>query len=291
MTAPIAISVIIPVFNGAETIDAQLEALARQSWDGSWQVVVADNGSTDDTLARVRATAHPLLAVRIVDASAQRGASFARNVGARAADGDILLFIDADDTVEPGWLSSMAEAAEHYPLFAGTSRERGARSGDPRAGLGRDTRWSSIMPSEGFLDAAASNNLGVRRDVWESVGGFREAMVASEDTAFCWDAQLLGFQIHRVDDAVVTYRMRSRLRDLWRQQYRWGVAATQLYALYRDKGAPRSSTRGALVRWGGLTLMAPLALFSSDARRDWVGRAARRVGRLHGSVRFRVLFL
>ena len=185
----------------------------------------------------------------------------------------------------------MADAAEHHPLFAGASRERGARGGDPRAGLGRDTHWSRILPSDAFLDAAASNNLGVRRDVWNSVGGFREAMVASEDTAFCWDAQLLGYRIHRVDDAMVTYRMRSRLRDLWQQQYRWGIAAAQLYALYRDVGAPRSSTRGALVRWGGLILMAPLALFSSDARRDWVGRAARRAGRVHGSVRFRVLFL
>ena len=78
MTTPITISVIIPVFNGAETIDAQLEALSRQSWSGTWEVVIADNGSTDDTLARVNGAVHPLPSKRVVDASAQRGPSFAR---------------------------------------------------------------------------------------------------------------------------------------------------------------------------------------------------------------------
>jgi glycosyltransferase involved in cell wall biosynthesis len=291
MTARAAISVIIPVRNGAGTIEAQLEALSRQSWNGAWELVVADNGSTDDTVERVRAVAHSLPAVRIVDASARRGPSFARNAGARAAEGETLLFIDADDIVEAGWLGGMAEAAAQHPLIAGVLREHGARTGDPRAGLGRETRWSTVLPSGGFLDAAASNNLGVSREAWREIGGFRESMVASEDTAFCWDAQLLGYSIHRVPEAVVTYRMRSRSRDLWRQQYRWGMAAAQLYALYRDRGAPRSSVPGALARWGGLVLMAPLALVSLDGRRDWVGRVARRVGRLRGSVRFGVLFL
>jgi glycosyltransferase involved in cell wall biosynthesis len=291
MTARPALSVIIPVRNGAATIGAQLSALATQSCDRSWEVVVADNGSTDDTVPRVRAMAERLPAVRVVHASARAGAGFARNAGASAAEGDYLLFIDADDIVQPGWLAAMSDAASRHPLIAGALREEGARTADPRAGLGRETTWSRILSSEGFLDAAASSNLGVSRALWDEVGGFREAMVASEDTAFCWDAQLLGHRIHRVEDAVVTYRMRSSLRGLWRQQYLWGMAAAQLYALYRDRGAPRSSTRGALARWAGLLVLAPLTLFSADQRRDWVGRAARRAGRLRGSIRFRVLFL
>ena len=148
-----------------------------------------------------------------------------------------------------------------------------------------------MAPSTGFLDAAASNNLGVRRDVWEAVGGFRESLIASEDTAFCWDAQLAGHTIHRVPDAVVSYTMRAELRDVWKQQFKWGAAAAQLYSIYRADGAPRSSTRGALVRSIGLLLMAPLMLVSESHRRDWVGRAARRAGRLTGSIRYRALFL
>src|SRR5215213_3208362 len=123
MSARAAISVIIPVRNGAGTIEAQLAALSRQSWDGAWELIVADNGSTDDTVRRVQDAAHSLPAVRIVDASARRGPSFARNAGARAAEGATLLFIDADDIVEPGWLGSMAEAAAQHPLVAGALQE------------------------------------------------------------------------------------------------------------------------------------------------------------------------
>jgi glycosyltransferase involved in cell wall biosynthesis len=291
MTARVVISVIMPVRNAAKTVDAQLEALARQSWAGHWELIIADNGSTDTTREVVSAWTDLLPTLNIVDASAKRGPSFARNVGAREANGEYYLFVDADDIVEPRWLEHMAEAAAHHPLIAGQSYEQSSHNGDARAGIGRETRWSAVLPSEGFLDAAASNNLGVRKDVWIAVGGFRESMVASEDTAFCWDAQLLGYSIHRVPDAVVRYRMRSTLRALWRQQYLWGMAASQLYAMYRNRGAPRSSTRGAIIRWVGLLAMAPVALFSRDARRDWVGRAARRVGRLQGSMRYRVRFL
>ena len=194
--------------------------------------------------------------------------------------GEYLLFVDADDVVQPGWLANMADAARRHPLIAGSSRETTTRSGDPRTGHGRAGRLSSLAPSAGFLDAAASNNLGARKELWAAIGGFRESMVASEDTAFCWDAQLLGGSIHRVPDALVEYTMRTDARQIWRQQFRWGVAAAQLYTLYRIDGAPRSSTRGALVRWLGLLVMAPLMLVSESERRDWTGRAARRIGRL-----------
>jgi glycosyltransferase involved in cell wall biosynthesis len=44
----VQLSVIIPCYNGAETIAAQLEALAGQQWSGQWEVIVSDNGSTDN---------------------------------------------------------------------------------------------------------------------------------------------------------------------------------------------------------------------------------------------------
>ena len=128
MTDAVAISIVIPAFNAEKTIDAQLEALSRQSWSGGWEVIVADNGSTDDTAEHVAHWEARLPGFRVVDASARRGAGHARNVGARAARGDYLLFVDADDVVQPGWLASMAEAAGRHPLIAGTSRETAVRT-------------------------------------------------------------------------------------------------------------------------------------------------------------------
>lgn len=81
----IKLSVIIPCFNVANTLNAQLEALACQQWSEPWEIIVADNGSTDETVASARQYEQKLSNLRIVDASSRRGASHARNVGALAA--------------------------------------------------------------------------------------------------------------------------------------------------------------------------------------------------------------
>jgi len=67
------LSVVIACKNEARYIGTMLDSLARQSWHGSWEVVVADNGSTDSTLAVVESYRGRLQALRVVDASAQPG--------------------------------------------------------------------------------------------------------------------------------------------------------------------------------------------------------------------------
>jgi glycosyltransferase involved in cell wall biosynthesis len=283
--------VIIPARDAAAAIGTQLQALAAQRWPGRWEVIVADNGSQDDTVARAEAWRDRLPGLRVIDASSVPGASHARNVAAEAASGDYLLFLDADDVAEPGWLAAMAAAAAEHSFIAGVSTPSHESASDPRSGMGRATRWSAILPSKGFLDAAPANNLGVSAKVWREVGGFRESMLAGMDTAFCWDVQLHGQPLVRVAGAHVTYRMRSSLRELGRQQYQWGIGSVQLYALFREHGVPRSSSLGGIVRVLGLVAMAPFSVWSVDRRRDWVGRAARRAGRIAGSIRFRVFML
>ena len=71
------VTVVIPAFNVAPTIEDQLAALAEQRFDGSWEVVVADNGSTDETRAVAARWAEKLPSLRVVDASQRRGVSHA----------------------------------------------------------------------------------------------------------------------------------------------------------------------------------------------------------------------
>ena len=112
------LSVIIPCLNAAGTIGAQLDALAVQQWDQPWEVIVADNGSTDRSLAIVERYRYKLPNLRVVDASARRGQPCALNTGAMAAKGDALAFCDADDEVAPGWLPAMGKALSKYDFVA-----------------------------------------------------------------------------------------------------------------------------------------------------------------------------
>ena len=115
-----AISVIIACRNGAATLGETLQGLASQSWDRPWEIVLADNGSTDATRAVFESfsAAHPWLAMRAVDASAERGKPFALNIGIAAAKAPALAFCDADDVPGEGWLAAMGVALETQVMVA-----------------------------------------------------------------------------------------------------------------------------------------------------------------------------
>src|SRR4051794_20497634 len=128
---PRLVSVIVPVRNGAAVLGQQLAALERQGYRGRWEVVVADNGSSDGTAAVV-AEWTGRLPMRRVAADRRRGINVARNVGVNAANGDLLAFCDADDQVAPGWLEALVETARGADLVGGRLDEETLNQ-DPRA--------------------------------------------------------------------------------------------------------------------------------------------------------------
>src|SRR4030042_1435122 len=85
------ISVIIPARNEARLIAGTLKSLQKQSYTGDYEVVVVDNGSTDNTAEVARECG-----VRVISAKEQRSVFYARQVGAEATDGDIIVQADAD---------------------------------------------------------------------------------------------------------------------------------------------------------------------------------------------------
>ena len=96
------VTVIVPAYNAAETLPACLAALATQDYPRSaYEVIVVDDGSTDETAA----IAHKCNVSVITQPNA--GPAAARNRGAAAAQGDLLLFTDADCVPVPGWISAL----------------------------------------------------------------------------------------------------------------------------------------------------------------------------------------
>ncbi len=116
---PLSVSVIIPAYNAADTIGAQLDALKAQCYNGAWEVIVVDNGSTDGTPSGVQRYQREMPNLRLLSATEKKTAGYARNTGAKAAKGDGFLFCDADDMVAPSWLSVLAKALDWHDLVVG----------------------------------------------------------------------------------------------------------------------------------------------------------------------------
>ncbi len=280
------VSVILPVRNAASTVRVQLEALASQECDIAWELLVADNGSTDDTISIVEEMLPRIANSQIVDASEKRGVSYARNVASHVAKGDLLLFCDGDDEVDPGWIAAMARAASQADILTGPhKRERVNPPGY------RSIHRKSLQLSHGFLPNAGAANCGIRTSVFRALGGFDETYFLRQDIDLSWRAQLAGYEIGFVPDAVVHYRERTTLRGVFRQSYRYGVHDPHLFRDYRDHGMPAPKLKDGFRRWARLIIATPRFIVDPSIRRWWMRRAGRGLGRIIGSMRWKTLYL
>lgn len=230
---PIDLSVIVAARNAATTLPAQLEALAAQRGDGHWELIVADNGSTDATAELVRRRAADWPELHLVDASGQPGAGHARNLGALTARGRWLAFCDADDVVADDWVTAITAALAHTPLVAGRLDWERLNSPDLRRSraLPQVDGLQSTDPLPGLGHAAASN-LGVHAALFHALGGFDLGARFLQDTDLCWRAQLSGTPLVFAPDAVVHMRLRRGLRGAWRQGRNTGMGERWLTTRY-----------------------------------------------------------
>jgi GT2 family glycosyltransferase len=289
---PELLSVVIPVLNAADLIETQLDALAQQDYKGDWEVLVVDNGSTDDTVEVAKAYADRLPSLRIIDASSRRGVSHARNCGARSADGELILICDADDRVRSSWVRRMAETSRSYDLIGGYLDTRSLNDVETRSW--RNPFSPSSLPT-GMLDHlpfAVGANVGVTRECFEAIGGWREEYVCGgDDIDFSWRAQQAGFRLGMAPGAVIDYRYRAGLRALYRQFVGYGLADPLMYVNHRANGMPPSDPKVALRAWMRLVARSPLVLTTRRRRGLWIRNFAFRWGRLRGSIRHRCLYL
>lgn len=116
------LSIIISTYNNATSLVRTLESVAKQDYDKKeWECVVVNNNSTDDTAERVSAfvEAHPDLNIKLVDES-QQGLSHARNRGIAESKGQVVVFIDDDETINEGFVSAYIDLFSNHGAFVGS---------------------------------------------------------------------------------------------------------------------------------------------------------------------------
>jgi len=284
------LTVVIPALNAAKDISGQLDALVGQEWAEPWEVVVADNGSTDETRAVVERYRDQLPALRIVDAAGTRGQAHALNAGVAAARAEAVAFCDADDEVAPGWVAAMGDALAEHELVA--CQADAVKLNEPWIRETRDApapgEFSRVLfpPHAPF---AGSGGLGVRRDAHARVGGFDEAMVALFDVDFCLRAHAAGVQLVLVPEALLHYRYRRGWRSTFRQARVYAEQMALVQQRHEDRAARPAGRRPWLLRgWKPiLACVASLHRRGSRAKLAWL--LGWQFGRYVGSVRHRVL--
>jgi GT2 family glycosyltransferase len=130
----------------------------------------------------------------------------------------------------------------------------------------------------------------VKRSVFEAVGGFDESQRFLADTDFCWRVQLAGIPLEFAPDAVVYMRMRGTLKGMFQQARGWGEYDVRLYKRYQPHGMPRLSWKSGARAWRGLLRSLP-RLRDERKRIDWIWSFGWRLGRLQGSIKYRVAAL
>jgi GT2 family glycosyltransferase len=256
-----AVSVVVPCLDAGATLDRCLTSLVGQETDTSFEVVVVDNGSTDDSVAIARrAAAESPHRLRLLTES-RPGAARARNLGLRESGGGVVLFTDADCIAEPGWLTALARALDDpRVLIAG-----GEIVGDPaQSGLvARYARSIGLLsqdhtlghPRAPFFQTA---NLGVRREDALAVSGFDpELALAGEDADFCWRlaASHAGRELRLVRAARVRHVHRTTAAGLFRQFRGYGHGDVALARRHgRATAAEAAKLTADLLRALGLPL-------------------------------------
>lgn len=289
---PALVSVVIPARDVAATIGEQLDALAQQRGAPRFEVVVVDNGSTDDTSQIVSEYAARDMRFRCLPAHERAGINYARNCGVEASRGELILFCDADDVVCPEWVSEMTAAALSADLIGGPLEIHQINDGPTQNSRPRPHPPGQLPVSFGFLPYAIGANLGVWRDLILAVGGFDEdAVSTADDIDFCWRLQLLGYRLVFAEGARVHYRYRTSAKATLTQAYRYGQGDVWLFSRYRHHGLSRGTVRGMVKAVLRILLDGLRQLPDANTRRMWLWRACHLLGRWRGAIRNRTVML
>ena len=105
------VSVIIPAYNRAKTIEAAVKSVQAQTYT-NWEIIISDDGSNDNTIEVVARLSRDDARVRYIVHHPNRGAQTARNAGIKAANGEWVAFLDSDDTWLPDSLERRLSIAE-----------------------------------------------------------------------------------------------------------------------------------------------------------------------------------
>jgi cellulose synthase/poly-beta-1,6-N-acetylglucosamine synthase-like glycosyltransferase/peptidoglycan/xylan/chitin deacetylase (PgdA/CDA1 family)/spore germination protein YaaH len=232
------VSVIVPAYNEEKVVVQTITSLLLQKYAGELEIVVVDDGSSDDTadICEEAYGAHPLVSVY---RKANGGKASALNLGIARAKHDIVIGLDADTVFNDDTVAELVQPLAD-PRVA-------AVAGNAKVGnrINLVTRWQALeYVTSQNLDRRAFSLLDCitvvpgavgawRRSLVQQVGGFKEDTLA-EDQDLTLEMRRLGYSVAYADGAIAYTEAPDTLRGLAKQRFRWSFGTLQCAWKHRD---------------------------------------------------------
>lgn len=214
------VSIIVAAYNAEKTIGLCLAALLDQSFpDSQYEVIVVDDGSTDDTPTIVQGFEVSLFRQK------NQGPGVARNLGAKEAAGEIILFTDSDCEPDHHWVEEMYRAfeneAENIIGAKGFYRTRQQQIAARFAQIEYENKYD-LVKKEKYIDFIDTYSAGYRRDVFLDNGGFDSiyTTASGEDSELSYRLALRGCKLVVIPDAIVYHKHPDTLMKYLKKKFR-----------------------------------------------------------------------
>jgi cellulose synthase/poly-beta-1,6-N-acetylglucosamine synthase-like glycosyltransferase len=235
---PPLISVVIPAYNAREALGNCLDALERQTMPRrGYEIIVVNDGSSDGT--REAATGRDVVLI----SQPHRGAAAARNTGAHRAQGEIILFIDADCVPEPNWIEAMISSFTDQDVVGVSGRIRTRQKNlVPRfIQLEYDARYGKIAKHR-YIDHINTATGAYRREVFLGSRGFLENLLGAEDVELSFRLANRGHKMVSAPEAIVYHRHPESILEYARRKYHYGYWRSLVYRRHPRKAVADSRT-------------------------------------------------
>lgn len=277
-----SVSVIVVGYNSRSYLDACFAALVRQRYAGEVEVLFVDNASRDGSADYV-AGAFP--GVRVVETGANLGYAGGNNFGAARARGSVLVFLNPDTEVAPGWLAALVRPLVADPTIGLTTSK--VLMMHQRATIntcGNDVSLAGIawcrglgQPASAYAEdadvpAVSGSAFATLADLFRRLGGFDERFfMYLEDTDLSWRARVAGYRCRYVADSVVYHDYRLgfspwKLGLIERNRYRMLGKHLSLRGIVALSPALAAAE---VVTWGYAALRGPKCLLAKAHATAW----------------------
>lgn len=227
-------SVIVPVYNRIDEVDDLLKSLSQQTYT-DFETIIVEDGSTQPCKEAVDRYSGKIDILYF--AKSNEGRSIARNYGLEHASGRYFVFFDSDCVIPPDYFKILAENLDRTDLdcFGGPDAAHESFTDTQKA---INYAMTSFLTTGGIRGGKIqlekfvprTFNMGYRRGVYETVGGFREMF--SEDIDMSTRIRQAGFSVGLIRDAYVYHKRRVDFRKFMRQVYVFGMSRITLKMLY-----------------------------------------------------------